>query len=1125
MADSELYREEIVIDVQDGTAVSNVNKFEQKFKQSINRMDKMAQGLGNKKIEPMIQVRDKLTASAVKADRLIKKLDAAHASPVIAAQDRVTNVVTRVNAMIDAINRKDAKVVAEMKGPLADELVRAKKAVADLGDAKAGPVADLKGELFSQLSRAQSMMRNVDRMTVRPKVRIWDMATSSIRYIDRGLRSLSSKAWSITVRVAGGALNTVKNMLGSVGRLITSPLAMLGVGAGAAGAIAGGIVKPLGLAGDMEQTRIAFDTMLGSAEKAQSFLKEMQDFAAKTPFEFPELQENAKLMLAFGFSTKRIMPMLETVGDTAAGLGAGSEGIQRMTRALGQMQAKGRVQTEELMQLQELGVPVNEILQEELGLTSEQIANIGKEGVASGKVIDAVLRGMDKRFGGLMDKQSRSLKGLWSTIKDTFNMNVLLKWGDGIRRAVEPRLQSLVDWFGKNEKKIEEWGNKLEKIAGEASEWVLKKLESTFKWLDTNFFSNEDFMKLDFKGKVTFVWDTIKGEFDSWYETNGKGLITEWGGKLGSGLGSAMGAALMTFAGVQKVDTGEMLHTPMSNPEVNTNPFVEAGTTAAESFIKGFTDNFDFGAILKELINKNLQVVKEPSWENFAGAVIRDTIIGVILNKLGVFKFFGWIFKHVPKKAAANVGKSIATAGKSATAGGTAAAGGAAAGLGGLFKNYTAAYQLARGTGAGPISSIFKSFGIMKETAPAAAAGFNVSNLLKGLDIPMLALGLSELVSRYTEHRLSTKTPQTMGFLDKALSWITGITQQNAAEKAAARELPDKGASIGEQRLEYRQQFEQWASLMGYGKGRTPSGKFIWNPWSSEFDVAQARNLGNWSEDIVKQFESQAGIKWPVVDAVKDYSKQAQVAKADTDKMNNQMQRLYGVSTELAGGYGKVGESATVSSDLAKSGMDSMASAVNDTMNNVVNIADITAARLTDPSFAAGYNLGSGVTSGVYAAYSQSSPIVRWILNTIAGGRNITAKVAEISRMNIQTSRLYGIPGHATGAITTKPHLAMVSEEGPEAIIPLSRARRNRGLKLWQETGRHLGVEGYAEGGYTSVPVAATTNQSGSVVNIYMNGLIGTVSVNGIGDIQKVASMAADAVAQQLTEVLENKAS
>ena len=55
--------------------------------------------------------------------------------------------------------------------------------------------------------------------------------------------------------------------------------------------------------------------------------------------------------------------------------------------------------------------------------------------------------------------------------------------------------------------------------------------------------------------------------------------------------------------------------------------------------------------------------------------------------------------------------------------------------------------------------------------------------------------------------------------------------------------------------------------------------------------------------------------------------------------------------------------------------------------------------------------------------------------------------------------------GHATGTITTKPHLALVGEEGPEAIIPLSPNRRRRAISLWIETGKKLGIVGYAEGG------------------------------------------------------------
>lgn len=56
---------------------------------------------------------------------------------------------------------------------------------------------------------------------------------------------------------------------------------------------------------------------------------------------------------------------------------------------------------------------------------------------------------------------------------------------------------------------------------------------------------------------------------------------------------------------------------------------------------------------------------------------------------------------------------------------------------------------------------------------------------------------------------------------------------------------------------------------------------------------------------------------------------------------------------------------------------------------------------------------------------------------------------------------------HAEGTIASKPHIALVAEEGPEAIIPLSPGRRARAIDLWIRTGRLLGIPLFAEGGFT----------------------------------------------------------
>jgi D-arabinose 1-dehydrogenase-like Zn-dependent alcohol dehydrogenase len=91
-------------------------------------------------------------------------------------------------------------------------------------------------------------------------------------------------------------------------------------------------------ASDYQQSMIAFTKMMGSAEKATTFVKELQAFAASTPFELPQVQAGAKKLMAFGFEASQVLPMLTAIGNAASGLSLGSEGIDRLTLAIGQMQ-------------------------------------------------------------------------------------------------------------------------------------------------------------------------------------------------------------------------------------------------------------------------------------------------------------------------------------------------------------------------------------------------------------------------------------------------------------------------------------------------------------------------------------------------------------------------------------------------------------------------------------------------------------------------------------------------------------------------------------------------------------------------------------------------------------------
>lgn len=196
----------------------------------------------------------------------------------------------------------------------------------------------------------------------------------------------------------------------------------------------------------MEQAQIGFTTMLGSAERAQAFLNEMADFAAKTPFEYPDLLMASKRMLAFGFAANEILPMLRAVGDAAAGLGLGREGIDRLILALGQMRAKAKVSGEEMRQLTEAGVPAWEILAEAMGKSTAEVMKLSQKGlIPAGQAIQWLIEGMEKRFPNMMENMQNTWEGVTSTIRDVWRMT-LGALTSGLFKNLTSWLQRVRDW-------------------------------------------------------------------------------------------------------------------------------------------------------------------------------------------------------------------------------------------------------------------------------------------------------------------------------------------------------------------------------------------------------------------------------------------------------------------------------------------------------------------------------------------------------------------------------------------------------------------------------------------------------------------------------------------------------
>lgn len=216
-------------------------------------------------------------------------------------------------------------------------------------------------------------------------------------------------------------------------------------------------------AGDFEQFNVAFETMLGSSEKAKVLLDDIKDFAKATPFELPSIVEGSKRLLAYNIDAKAIIPTFSTLGNIAAGVG--TEKLPQLITAFGQVSAKGKLMGQELLQFTEAGVNLGGALQEAFGVSRTELEKMISTGKVSFKAVEAALESLGQgsgKFAGLMEKQSLTLQGAWSNVSDTIVQTFL-----ALGNAILPQMKKAVGFLLAQSARIQIWAEENQKILGE----------------------------------------------------------------------------------------------------------------------------------------------------------------------------------------------------------------------------------------------------------------------------------------------------------------------------------------------------------------------------------------------------------------------------------------------------------------------------------------------------------------------------------------------------------------------------------------------------------------------------------------------------------------------------------
>ena len=181
------------------------------------------------------------------------------------------------------------------------------------------------------------------------------------------------------------------------------------------------VTNVVNVRGEFEKLEVAFETMLGSAERAQTLMSQMVQTAATTPFGLDEVAQGAKQLLAFGMEAENVNSTLVRLGDIAAGL---SIPLNDLIYLYGPTMAQGRLYTQDLNQFTGRGIPMIKELASQFGVAESKV----KELVESGKVgfpeVQKVIESLTDeggKFGGLMEAQSKTISGQISNIQDSID--------------------------------------------------------------------------------------------------------------------------------------------------------------------------------------------------------------------------------------------------------------------------------------------------------------------------------------------------------------------------------------------------------------------------------------------------------------------------------------------------------------------------------------------------------------------------------------------------------------------------------------------------------------------------------------------------------------------------------
>lgn len=972
---------------------------------------------------------------------------------------------------------------------------KASREMDKLGKKRAKPKLGLEDKASPVLDKFGKKGDGLGKKTWTPKLGLKDTATAGIKKAMSAGMSFGRKTFSAVLKIDDKVTSQIKKIPSVISKIKNSIFSLKTLAGGVITGIATKklIADPVSLADEFQTDQIGFETMLKSKKKATKFMDSAKKFASVTPFDTSAVVSNAQRMLAYGFSDKDIIPDLTKIGNASAALGAGEEGISRVSRALGQMKTNGRLNAEDMNQLTDVGINAWKYLADAEGKSIAQIREMSQKGEISGdKAVKTILNGL-KEFDGMMDKTSNStVSGLMSNIKDTFDINIVSKWGKGLQKGATKGLGEFADYLDKSDAKLKEAGTSLEKLGEYASTSVFKGLEKAGDKID-DLISMPKFQNASIGGKISIAWDElIVNPFSKWWDSKGRPTIVKKITGIGKDIAKAGGnwfkeslkdllpggdkagiedylAGFLGLSGGLKLfKGGKSLYDLIiggSGGGGKTNPLgdsigtinvsaavvnVNGGIGNGNSTIPGTNPTGNKEIWLPESVKRKMQQTepKTPSGPTRTpGGLFGLGGSGVTLKNGETVAATGW------KAWLGNLGVKLGSG--AATAGGAAAVGGASL-LGGALG----------------IAGI------------GSAAG-NIYNAVTSKD---------SATKKKEAYRGGTKLGMVGGGAAAGAAIGAGFGGIGAVPGALI------GAGIGGLGAIFKGN-KAGDALRNFVSNSKESISSV-NPKEAKYKELASSVQKAYEENKKNTKQTNVG------------SKSTKVFSGATDAAGNKVTGLGGMSASTTGMLGSMGSmSLTAGGNLQSAGSSalSLAGALASAASTIASAASTTAAQASAIK---------SITSGSYLSNSGSSK---------SGKKKTSKKTSSAPKVQTALPKNGKFFHNAKGSLVRGHIVSELGEEGNEMVIPLSR-HRSRALSLWNQAGQILGVTKHAKGGLVGGSSGSGKASSGSSQPVINVGGI-TISVNASGNdgivdaIKNSKGEIADAIMQAIADAIGSTAS